>query len=454
MSQIKIAYKTGALLPLDKLKVLQGELKSLPAENYEKLKREIVDTGFAFPPHVWLDPKSKHWYLVDGTQRVSALLKMREEGFGIGQIPVVVVAAKNIQEAKRRVLQATSQYGHITEQGLVDFMNGAGIDLDFLGEKFDLPNIDMDELSRNFLVHDGKVVSVQEHQRTIGKTDDDAVPENVKSICKLGDLWQLGSHRLLCGDSLNKVQVSRLMDGKLADMVFTDPPYNVAYGSSKNPIWGSKWNGTNEDGVIRNDSMSSDDWVRFCTDVAMRIKEVTAGPIYVCHAPGPDGCRMTLSFVNAGLHWSSTLILYKDRLVPGRSDYQKRYESCFYGWTEGAKIKHISDRTVVDVWEYKRPSVNDIHPTMKPVELIERAVIHHPHVKSVVDLFGGSGSTLIACEKMKRQCYMMELDPHYCDVIIKRWEDFTGQKAEKVSSGKPRSTSSNARCVLRPAAQK
>jgi DNA modification methylase len=226
----------------------------------------------------------------------------------------------------------------------------------------------------------------------------------------------------MCGDSLN--DTAKLMDGTVADMVFTDPPYNVAYGSSKNPIWGSKWNGNEEDGVILNDKMGADAWVDFCKGIATSLRLVTNGPIYACHAPGPDGMKMTLAFIESGIHWSSTLILYKDRLVPGRSDYQKRYEACFYGWFEGDKIEHLKDRTQVDVWEYKRPNTNDVHPTMKPLELMAKAIHNHPEAKTVVDLFLGSGSTLIACEQTDRTCYGMELDPKYVDVIRKRYAKF------------------------------
>jgi DNA modification methylase len=264
-----------------------------------------------------------------------------------------------------------------------------------------------------------------------GLIEDDEIPEVKESKVKRGDIWQLGEHRIMCGDSTSSDDVAKLMNGEKADMVFTDPPYNVAYGSSKNPIWGSKWNGS-KDGVIINDNKTEEGWRAFCVDIATTLHQITDGPIYACHAPGPDGMKMTLAFVDCKIHWSSTIILYKDRLVPGRSDYQKRYEGCFYGWCEGDKIKHLKDRTRTDVWEYKRPSVNDLHPTMKPLELIERAIKDHKHIKTIADIFLGSGSTLIAAEKLNRKCYGMELDEKYCDVIIERWEQFTGQKAKKI----------------------
>jgi DNA modification methylase len=267
-----------------------------------------------------------------------------------------------------------------------------------------------------------------------GLTDPDEVPEvegNTYGV-QTGDIWQLGKHRLMCGDSTKAEDVERLMDNKKADMVFTDPPYNLAYGASKNPIWSKKWNGIQKEGVVKNDKHDEDGWINFCSDIASTINKITDGPIYACHAPSPDGMKMTLVFIQCGIHWSSTIILNKSHLVPGRSDYQKKYESCFYGWNEGTKIKHLEDRTQTDVWDYKRSTNNDVHPTMKPLEIMEKAFSHHSHCKTVADIFCGSGSTLIACEKTGRSCYGMEIDPNYCSVIIKRWEDFTGQKAVKL----------------------
>lgn len=267
-------------------------------------------------------------------------------------------------------------------------------------------------------------------------TDPDEVPEVPQNVfgVKRGDVWLLGNHRLMCGDSTSEDDVKKLMDGQKADMVFTDPPYNVAYGASKNPIWGKKWNGVQKDGVIKNDKHDDEGWINFCADIAATLNKITEGPIYACHAPGPDGMKMTLVFIGCGIHWSSTIILNKSHLVPGRSDYQKKYEGCFYGWNEKTKIKHLEDRTQTDVWDYKRSTNNDVHPTMKPIEIMEKAFSHHPSCKTVADIFCGSGSTLIAAEKTSRIGYGMELDEHYCSVIIKRWQDFTGKTAIKEES--------------------
>jgi len=418
MTSVRIAYKTGSTVPLDKLRGLQGDLKDLPDENYQKLKTEIVETGFAFPPHVWRNPKDKIHHLVDGHQRIATLKRMQAEGYKIDDIPVVAVEAKDMKEARRRVLQATSQYGRMTEDSLAKFLNSAKLDIDFVRDRFDLPHIDMDQFARNFLEHDGKIVSVSEHQRTIGKTDPDEIPDNVKSACKLGDLWQLGEHRLLCGDSTNRAQVSRLMGAVKAEMMFTDPPYGVGYE-------GGHLNKRKREKIINDDS--SDIYSR----VAPVISEFVDGPCYTWFAF--TQCRPTVEAIEAigEMHaliiWNKTNATY----AAMNAQYKQRHEPCIYWKPKGSTLRWTGPTNECTVWDIKRDGRNDMHPTQKPVELAERAINNHS-AESVLDLFGGSGSTMIACETLKRQCYMMELDPHYCDVIVNRWQNFTGQQAKKI----------------------
>lgn len=253
--------------------------------------------------------------------------------------------------------------------------------------------------------------------------NDDVIPEDVEPICKLGDLWQLGGHRLLCGDATKAEDVERLMDGKLADMIHTDPPYNVDYGVSKNPKHKIR--------TIENDKQSPEKWEDFCKKLFENFKLFNKGDVYMWGASGPDGMRMRLWLTEMGCHWSATIIWKKDRLVLTPANYQRMYEPCFYGWF--GKSTYNGGRKEVEVWDMKRPSDSKLHPTMKPVEVCQRAIINSSRERDIVlDLFGGSGSTLIACEKTNRTCYMAELDPKYCDVIIKRWEDYTGNKAKKI----------------------
>jgi DNA modification methylase len=253
---------------------------------------------------------------------------------------------------------------------------------------------------------------------------DDAVPQSAPAICKRGEIYQLGRHRLMCGDSTNGGNVALLMDGKKAAMIHTDPPYNVDYGVSKKP--------SHKIRTIENDKQSPEEWEAFCKSLFEIFKCFNDGDIYMWGASSPEGMRMRLWLVESGAHWSATIIWKKQQLVLSPAKYQRMYEPCFYGWFD--KSSFGDDRTQTEVWDINRPLDSKLHPTMKPVELCEKAIINSSKRDDVVmDLFLGSGSTLIACEKSNRICYGMEIDPPYCDVIIKRWEDFTGLKAQLVN---------------------
>jgi DNA modification methylase len=265
-------------------------------------------------------------------------------------------------------------------------------------------------------------------KETEGLTDEDAVPEVPEEPkTKLGDIYQLGRHRLMCGDSTSIDAVEKLMDGQKSDMVFTDPPWNVNYGAvDKGNAMGYKPR------TILNDHMTDDKWDDFVTGIcsALFASSKPGCPIYVVMSaqewPVLDKCLR-----QAGFHWSSTIIWAKDRLVLSRKDYHTQYEPIWYGWNESAaRLVNVEDRKQSDLWNIERPSKSELHPTTKPVELIERALNNSSKPNAnVLDLFGGSGSTMIACEKLGRTNFSMELDPKYCDVIVKRWEEFTGQKA-------------------------
>lgn len=247
-------------------------------------------------------------------------------------------------------------------------------------------------------------------------------PEKLKPRVKRGEIWKLGEHRLMCGDSTNKDDVLNLMNGCKADMVFTDPPYNINYGNIKHKIIKVR--------EIENDNMDKSSFIEFCNKFINNIKIFCKGCVYMCAGQGEDG---RLMFVEADklLHNSTTIIWNKDQFTLGRGKYQNKYEPIWFGWVESG-IDFTDNRTITNVWDIKRPKKSDLHPTMKPIELIATALTHNPGSESCLDLFGGSGSTLIACEQLNRKCYMMELTEHYCDVIINRWETLTGRKAVKL----------------------
>ena len=254
-----------------------------------------------------------------------------------------------------------------------------------------------------------------------GKTDPDDVPEAPKKAkTKLGDLYVLGDHRLLCGDSTNIEHAEILMDGQKAHMVFTDPPYNIDYGNIKHPKFKVR--------SIQNDNMSTDQFVEFCAVFVSCIKSLCKGCVYVFGHPGPDG-RIMFHQLDIALHCSTTIVWNKDVFTLGRGKYQNKYEPCWFGWNENGSA-FTKDRKLTNVWDFPRPKASKLHPTMKPVELIEYAISHATTRQDrVLDLFGGSGSTIMACEQTDRKCRMMELDPIYCDVIVTRWQAFTGKKA-------------------------
>ena len=256
-----------------------------------------------------------------------------------------------------------------------------------------------------------------------GETEDDAVPEvEEKTVSKPGDLWVLGEHRLLCGDATRLDHVERVLDGSLADMCFTDPPYNVNYGeTAKDKMRGNKRR-------ILNDDLGAE-FGRFLYDACVNILTVTKGAVYVCMSSS-ELHTLQKAFTEAGGHWSTFIIWAKNTFTLGRADYQRQYEPILYGWKEGMDHYWCGARDQGDVWFMNKPAKNDLHPTMKPVELVERAVRNSSKGRDIVlDPFGGSGSTLIACEKAGRSARLIELDPKFVDVIIRRWQEFTGGAA-------------------------
>ncbi len=253
---------------------------------------------------------------------------------------------------------------------------------------------------------------------------DDAPELPAEPGARTGELWILGRHRLLCGDSTNPDDVARAMGGEVADMVFTDPPYNVDYvGKTKDAL------------RIQNDSMDDAAFHAFLLAAYRNLLAHTlvGGAIYVCHSDSA-GLIFRQALVDAGWLHKQCIIWVKQSIVMGRQDYHWQHEPILYGWAPGGPHQWHGDRKQSTVWNVDRPSRSEEHPTMKPVELVERAMANSaPRAGKVLDTFGGSGSTLIACEKTGRSAFLLEIDPRYCQVIIDRWEKFTGKKAELVS---------------------
>jgi site-specific DNA-methyltransferase (adenine-specific) len=256
---------------------------------------------------------------------------------------------------------------------------------------------------------------------TEGLTDEDAVPDVPEEPkTKLGDIYILGNHRLMCGDSCSVTDMAKLVNDRQVDMWLTDPPYNVAYeGKTKDAL------------TIQNDSMSDDGFRQFLRDAYVTADTVMkAGAVfYIWHADS-EGYNFRGAAHDAGWKVRQCLIWKKSTMVMGRQDYHWKHEPCLYGWKEGAGHLWATDRKQTTILEFDKPSRNGEHPTMKPVALFEYQMLNNTKGGDIIlDSFGGSGTTLLAAEKNGRIAYVMELDPKYCDVIVKRWEDFTGKKA-------------------------
>ena len=335
---------------------------------------------------------------------------------GMGEVPIHVATGLTPEQIKAYRL-ADNRVGQEAEwdQELLRLELGELESMDFA---LDLTGFDSDEL-----------LELMADPFEEGQTDPDEVPDLPEEpVTKPGDLWLLGQHRLLCGDSTNQTDLDILLNGQKADMVFTDPPWNVNYGDIKtNNAQGYKPR------KILNDGLAPEKWAEFVVDFCGAFYSITkpGAPIYVFMAaqewPVVDG-----ELRKAGFHWSSTIIWVKDRLVLSRKDYHTQYEPIWYGWNESTgRIKSVSDRKQSDIWNCQRPHRSELHPTTKPVELVERALANSSKRGAVIaDPFGGSGSTLIGAQTQGRKAYLMELDPKYCDVIVQRWENFTGRKAE------------------------
>jgi len=262
-----------------------------------------------------------------------------------------------------------------------------------------------------------------EEEPTEGLTDADDVPEVPEEpTTKPGDLWLLGEHRLLCGDSTKAEDVERLMDGEKADMAFTDPPYGVNYE-------GGHFHSGDVNIKRKREKLANDSDDQIYTDIIPLIAAFCNGPCYTWFADTKPlklyQAVEAIGHIHALIIWHKTNATY----AAMNAQYKQRHEPCLYWKPKGSNLRWCGPSNEATIWEMKRDATNNFHPTQKPVELAERALKNH-NAKNVLDLFLGSGSTLIAAEKTGRKCYGMELDPKYCDVIVKRWEDFTGKKAE------------------------
>jgi len=396
--------------PVEKLIPYARNARTHSDEQIIQIAASIAEFGWTNPILV-----GENGILIAGHARLLAALKL-----GMTEVPVIVL--DHLTETQRRALV-------IADNQLA--IRGAAWDEEML--RVELEALQEDSFDLNLVGFTDEELEdlFREPEPTIaGNTDEDAVPEQPeKAVTVPGDVWILGNHRLHCGDALQYASFEKVLAGGLADMTFTDPPYNVNYGATMKDKLRRK------NRPIKNDNLG-DGFEPFLRDSCANILAVTKGAVYICMSSS-ELATLQKVFREAGGHWSTFVIWAKNTFTIGRSDYQRQYEPILYGWKEGTDHYWCGARDQGDVWFVKKPVANDLHPTMKPVELIERAVRNSSKSRdTILDPFGGSGSTLIACEKSGRQGRMIELEPKYCDVAILRWQEFTGKQAMLEGDGR------------------
>ncbi|WP_066733566.1 site-specific DNA-methyltransferase [Cupriavidus sp. D384] len=430
MTQLAATFRlVHALVPYER------NARRHTADQIAEIAESLRQFGWTLP--VLADARG----IVAGHARVEAAKRIYEGGESIrlpdgeiippGTVPVLDCTGWTVAQrrayiiADNRLAESANWDEDLLSQE-IDALADLGFDINLLG-------FDADELA-----------GLRPGRLDAGLTDPDAVPEPpAEPTCKPGDIWQLGEHRLLCGDSTDPSAFSRLLAGAHADLVITDPPYNVAYeGRTAKRL------------RIANDALASGEFAGFL-GAAFRNIAAACRPgagVYVFHAD-TEGVAFRQAFEAAGLKLAQCCVWVKQSFVLGRQDYHWQHEPVLYGWKPGAAHVWHGDRSQSTVWNFDRPTKNDDHPTMKPVEMLEYLLTNSSKAGDLVlDPFAGSGSTLIACEQRGRRCVAVELDPRYCDVVIRRWEEFAGDSARIVTTlpaaGVPRVTDEIANGVL------
>lgn len=425
---------------IEKLKPYEKNARTHSPEQVDKIAKSIEQFGFINP--VLIDGD---YGIIAGHGRV-----MGAKQVGMTEVPCIFV--EDLTDTQKRAyiladnkLALDAGWDDEILKAELNFLKEVNFDITLTG--FDMGEIDLNATDIEFKEDDFDV--------------DAELPAEPKA--KLGDIYQLGRHRIMCGSSTNPHDVVKLVNNKLMDLCVTDPPYNVNYGSINETGYGKERNNANK---ILNDNMDDLSFYNFLLDFYTNMMSVLkdGGAFYIFHADS-ESLNFRGALKEAGGTVKETLIWVKNALVLGRQDYQWKHEPCLYGWKEGAGHYFIDDRCQTTVFEddsalqkmskeqliqlvkqiqeeqtpctiihENKPMKNDLHPTMKPINLIGRLVKNSSREnENVFDGFGGSGSTLIACEQLNRNAYLMELDPKYIDVQIKRWEEFTGKKAVKIN---------------------
>lgn len=435
--KLKVEY-----LPIEEIKPYENNAKIHTPEQIDQIKESIRQFGMNDPIGIW----SKDNIIVEGHGRLMACQEL-----GYEEVPIIRL--DELTDEQRRAY--TLAHNQLT-------MN-TGFDIDILNQELENLKIDMSEFGFEEINKDDFHIEEDDFD-----FDDEERPE---AKTKRGEIYKLGDHILMCGDSTNPEDVDKLIGDNEIDLIVTDPPYNVDLGEvnkTKVRMAPERYKGANVDS-IENDKMEDHEFIDFLTEAFTLANEKlkSGGAFYIWHS-STENFSFQEAMRNVGWKLRQILIWNKSSLCLGLSDYQWKHEPCFYGWKDGAGHYFIDDRkqtSVLDqkeikfdeltreeaikllkrtyegitnptIMDYHKPLKNGLHPTMKPIELMGRLIYNSSEKgQNVLDMFGGSGSTLIACEQLGRKCFMMEYDPLYADAIIERYEELTGNKAELISKG-------------------
>lgn len=415
-------------ISLSCLELNEGQIVGIPknprylkGEEHDKLKKSLKDSPelLQYKPLMVYAAEGGKFVVICGNMRLRICQELHNEGVeGFDALPCFVLN-KDVSIAK------------IKEYAIKDNVQAGNWDYDELANgDWEVDDLQDWGVDCSFLTDTEPVEEMPERK----ETEDDEYDENeheIEAKCKLGDIWQLGRHRLMCGDSTDASQVAKLLGGTNIQLYLTDPPYNVAYGYD-----GAATEGHRKDGlVVLNDKMDNDKFEEFLTNAfnAANANMEKGASFYIFHSDGYSYWFRKALINTVDLELRENLIWVKNSMVLGRQDYQWRHEPCLYGWKKGSRHNWFSDRKQTTVMEFDRPTKSVEHPTMKPIPLFAYLIQNSSQEGwNVYDSFGGSGTTIMACEQLGRNGFSMELDPHYCDVIINRWETYTGKKAEKI----------------------
>lgn len=399
------------MLPMSTIEINNGQLKGLPKNprliknaKYDKLKESITNYPemLSWRSLLVYPLDNGKYIIVGGNMRYRAMKEL-----GHNEAPVFIIP-------KETPIEKIKAYTILDNNGFGEW------DWDLLANEWE--TFELDDWGVDLPAFDESTDDEDGDEGNVAEDDFDEDKDDVEPRTNKGDIWVLGEHRLMCGDSTKASMIQELLSGEKVDLYITDPPYNVAYeGGTKDAL------------TILNDEMDDDSFRDFLVNAFMAVDSVLkeGASFYIWHADS-EGYNFRYAVKHCGWLMKQCLIWKKNAMVLGRQDYQWKHEPCLYGWKAGASHNWYSDRKQTTVLEFNKPNRNAEHPTMKPIELFAYQIQNSSRKGDIVlDSFGGSGTSIIACEQLNRKCYMMELDPHYCDVIVARWEKLTGKTAQK-----------------------